>query len=312
MLLPAAAATGVLGKVAIGAAAKSALGTAATTLGVAGLNQALADRSFRKEKEWWKEQFDYSAKYDTPKAQMKRLKEAGLNPALMYGGPGSVQGAPSPQMGNLESANAELGSLALMSGEVQNLKAELGIKRAQEGYIQQQALTEAQKGRLTSAQASVAQELIGTNIDLSRSQLQLRQQEIISAQIDNYIKNETLNEKVQMATAELNAKLALIENLDQKTKNLQAEKLLTEARTKLEGMGLDKSIQSAILLAVAKMFGVGEEATPAKTIDDKIKEAEEQGREFTVKQLKNKKKLIQRQNRMTIMSGKMSDYGPTM
>lgn len=45
------------------------------SLEIADVNQRLA-----------KEYFDYTAAYETPEAEMKRLKEAGLNPALMYGG----------------------------------------------------------------------------------------------------------------------------------------------------------------------------------------------------------------------------------
>ena len=121
------------------AALKQAAGTAASTLGITGMNQLLQDRAFRKEKQWWKEQFDYAAKYDTPAAQMKRMKEAGLNPALMYGGQGAVAGAPTPSGGNMNAAQGELSSLSLMSAEAQNLKADLGIKRAQEGYLTHKA-----------------------------------------------------------------------------------------------------------------------------------------------------------------------------
>ena len=46
-----------------------------------------------------KQMFDYQNAYNTPKAQMQRLKDAGLNPALMYGQgtTGNAQGYPQIQ-----------------------------------------------------------------------------------------------------------------------------------------------------------------------------------------------------------------------
>lgn len=314
--IPAAFAKSALGaaakKAAGRAALKQAAGTAATTLGITGMNQLLQDRAFRKEKQWWKEQFDYAAKYDTPAAQMKRMKEAGLNPALMYGGQGSVAGAPSPSGGSMGAAEGQLSSLSLMSAEAQNLKADLGIKRAQEGYLTQQGLTEMQRGRLTGAQADVAEGLVNTNMDLQKMQLQLRKEQLIGQQIDNYVKDQTKNQQVQMVTMELTAKLSAIENMDQKTKNLQAEKLLTEAKTNLEKMGLDKSIYTAILLAVTKMFGIEGDQSKPKTIDDKIAEAKAEGNDYRAKQLENQKKLKEKNAPKLRAFGKRADYGPKL
>lgn len=305
-------ALGAAAKKAAGRAAlKQAAGTAATTLGITGMNQLLQDRAFRKEKQWWKEQFDYAAKYDTPAAQMKRMKEAGLNPALMYGGQGSVAGAPSPSGGSMQAAQGELSNLSMMSAEVQNLKAELGMKRAQEAYITQQSLTEMQRGRLTGAQADVAEGLTDTNQDLAKYQLQLRKEQLISQQIDNYVKDQTKNQQVQMVTMELSAKLAQIENLDQDLKNKKAQVLLTEAQTKLESMALNKSVQSAILLAITKMFDLeGGEPKKKKTIDDKIAEEKAKGNYTRAKQLENQKKFKEKQAPKTRAFGKRADYLP--
>jgi hypothetical protein len=307
-------ALGAAAKKAAGRAAlKQAAGTAATTLGITGMNQLLQDRAFRKEKQWWKEQFDYAAKYDTPAAQMKRMKEAGLNPALMYGGQGSVAGAPSPSGGSMGAAQGELSSLSLMSAEAQNLKAELGIKRAQEGYLTQQSLTEMQRGRLTGSQADVAEGLVQTNMDLQKYQLQLRKEQLISQQIDNYVKDQTKNQQVQMATMDLTMKLSQIENLDQDLKNKKAQVLLTEAQTKLENLGLNKSVQSAILLAITKMFNLeGEKPAKKKTIDDKIAEEKEKGNFYRAKQLENQKKHKAKRDPQLRRFGKRADYGPKL
>ena len=44
-------------------------------------NERLMDKKFRQDREM----FDYYNAYNTPRNQVQRLKDAGLNPALMYG-----------------------------------------------------------------------------------------------------------------------------------------------------------------------------------------------------------------------------------
>lgn len=87
-----------------------------------------ADRAFKRSKEM----FDYQNRYNTPAKQMERLKEAGLNPALMYGQgtTGNAQGfpqqAPAQQM-NVAGANSLAN--ALLFSQVEKTKAETDTLR---------------------------------------------------------------------------------------------------------------------------------------------------------------------------------------
>lgn len=79
-------------------------------------NLELAKYQFQKNREMWYEMQDYNA----PAMQMKRFKEAGLNPNLIYGqgSPGNVQSHPqfeAPQLdytGRPSVSGAELGAYA--------------------------------------------------------------------------------------------------------------------------------------------------------------------------------------------------------
>lgn len=57
----------------------------------------------KEQREWDKKMWDYQNAYNTPLEQMKRYKEAGLNPALMYG-----QGNPGNANNTVQSKFTEL------------------------------------------------------------------------------------------------------------------------------------------------------------------------------------------------------------
>lgn len=82
-----------------------------------------ADRAFKRSKEM----FDYQNRYNTPARQMQRLKQAGLNPALMYGQgtTGNAQGFPQQAPAQqLNVAGAKSLDSALMLSQIQKTQAE--------------------------------------------------------------------------------------------------------------------------------------------------------------------------------------------
>lgn len=87
-------------------------------------NRRAQDRAFNQNREFWNERFNKEASYNHPAQQMARMKEAGLNPALMYktgsGASGSISG-PSSQ-GKI-AERYDLGQLAAQSAQVANIIA---------------------------------------------------------------------------------------------------------------------------------------------------------------------------------------------
>lgn len=82
-----------------------------------------SDRAFKRSKEM----FDYQNRYNTPAKQMQRLKQAGLNPALMYGQgtTGNAQGFPQQAPAQqLNVAGAKSLDSALMLSQIQKTQAE--------------------------------------------------------------------------------------------------------------------------------------------------------------------------------------------
>ena len=213
-------------------------GNVASTLGIAGLNTYLQDRAFKKNKEWWKQQFDYSANYDTPKAQIERMKEAGLNPALMYGGQGSIQGAPSPSSGSMEAGNQDLQSLSLMSAQAMDIKKDMAVKMSQIANINADTLDKMNKTRLTGANADVAEQLKMTNINLIKRSLQLKDEELLQAQIQTRIANKTQQYEVMAIINKAKQEFAQLGVMNAQKKVLISQKLLNEAKANMEQAGI--------------------------------------------------------------------------
>lgn len=137
--------------------------------------------------------------YNSPKAQMNRYKEAGLNPALIYGGGSSGAsgnvGAKAPQAqapGLAISGIAQYMLQAVQTGaQIANISSQRGLRATQEnvnetsiGKIEEQRdLAEAQKG-LVRQQLNYLHNVNPDLADLVRARAQLMGNEaMISTQI---------------------------------------------------------------------------------------------------------------------------------
>lgn len=81
--------------------------------------------------------------YNSPVQQMARLKEAGLNPMLVYGG-GNVSGNSSTSIGSMTTHANEVNTMAGLEGvqALENLKqTEAQTKNTQQGTLQSEANT---------------------------------------------------------------------------------------------------------------------------------------------------------------------------
>ncbi len=122
----------------------SAIIGAGTSLATAvgGLSK-LASKRWRRDQDWlmgkqydhWQRMFDYEANYNSPLAQKNRMRDAGLNPNLMYGNgassTGNVAMSPSssgtaPNVGSLapDRAIGSIGDTAMQIANLQLIKAQ--------------------------------------------------------------------------------------------------------------------------------------------------------------------------------------------
>lgn len=141
-------------------------------------NKELADYQYSKDLEMWETQ----NAYNKPGEQMKRLKEAGLNPNLVYG-TGTVTGntsgqlpkynAPTTQFKNVPMADP--GQMLGMYNNLQQSQAQLGLTKALTQLNERKATTETFGQMLKGMQAKKMGLDIGFLPELQKHNLQIKQ-----------------------------------------------------------------------------------------------------------------------------------------
>jgi hypothetical protein len=110
-----------------------------------GMQDASNRRAFKRNEKLYWESWNATNEYNHPVQQMARLKEAGLNPALMYGksgGTGNAVAGPTPQ-----SDAAQIPDLAggLAYSELQLQKSQIETNKANAENLSSQSQLNAQK-----------------------------------------------------------------------------------------------------------------------------------------------------------------------
>lgn len=262
------------------------LGTQAIGLGMGLATQGINDRRQIEQQEKLNAQ---QARYDDAAAQknyirqmdlwnktgyvgqMKQLKEAGLNPALIYakgGAGGTTQAAavnrqaPSAPSGGMEitQATAQAMQMAMLQAQIENTKADTEKKKVEtvktggvdtekvqtevrsltqgiENQKAAQALQETQN-EINKIELKIKGESTQDALSLIRMEVQHKANEIQQMVRDNWISEETKQEKIDMIKTELIG-MALDNKLTKKRTDLTGEQITnTKAQTKatIEGI----------------------------------------------------------------------------
>ena len=109
-----------------------------------GMSMELANFQQMLNRQMYDYQFQKQTEYNDPKAQVERMKNANLNPALMYQGTGSTGNSDaSAEGGNVQSPGI-LQPLAIQAGlQAQQIEAQTELTRAQANAVNLQNMKEA-------------------------------------------------------------------------------------------------------------------------------------------------------------------------
>ena len=156
------------------------------------------DHQFALDKKMW----DYQNAYNTPKSQMQRLSDAGLNPALMYG-----QGTTGNSNSLPQSKFTQLEPFTQPSDIAQSTAAgtQLSLVNAQKKNIESQTTLNSITGAIKSGELELAKEMskyqmanltADTESKLEQKKL-LVQQRLTEIQNETNMQRKNANEKLR-------------------------------------------------------------------------------------------------------------------
>lgn len=150
-----------------------------------GMQNQANKRAFKRSAEFTREMFDATNEYNHPVQQMARLKEAGLNPALMYGKSGGTGQATQPAGQKQEATQIPDLNAGLSYAQLQLMKSQQENADSQTNLNTLQGATEAEKTALvkqqtakTGAEAVSAGETAKLASELTNAQLSAQLVEI--------------------------------------------------------------------------------------------------------------------------------------
>ena len=269
--IPAGAAAAKLGTAMIGAGV-----SAGTTIYQNIANRRAQERAFQQNKQWWHERFDKEARYNHPVQQMARLKEAGLNPALMYksgaGGAGSVSG---PQSQGKIAEKYDMANLALMSAQTAKMVNDAKKSEAEAHLIKQNTELSKASTELTGlkgkGQETTNQRLL---VDLAIANVDLEYKSKEKEQQYQKILQEAIKAKAEAAKAGSEADIAEVEKFIIENVHKKAAELGIDTRTGIQGMIVQSIIKGGrimqMMLETLDQLPTGGWPTPAGPILDMI------------------------------------------
>ena len=212
-----------------------------------------------------KHMFDYSNAYNTPLAQMKRLKAAGLNPALMYGqGTTGNTNTSMPTADTIPTtfSGAEIAQSAAAGVQMSVMNSQIQLNKAN-------AIAKGIDSAVNAGQYGIAKKMSQFQMDNLASDTKVKLEkastEIITranAIIDNEIKDKT---KAKVVEGIVQQTVNLV--LDGKIKTQQ--ELQAQWKTDLNNSGLDTT-DNYIFRVLKKVF-------ESETLKEMFNEAFEHG-----------------------------------
>jgi hypothetical protein len=158
-----------------------------------GAQKRAATTSYKRQKEFWNMQ----NAYNTFKAQMQRLKDAGLNPALMYG-----QGNVGNAMGLSSVGKADVSGPSFAQSVASG--SQMSLLNSQKKLLESQATLNAIKGANDTEQVGIAKYLAKYQADKMTQDIKVGeqqvknmvQQKLTEIQKESLTKQQYENEKI--------------------------------------------------------------------------------------------------------------------
>lgn len=222
------------------------IGAGISTIGNVGANMIQntgSKRSQRRANKYNVAQWRRQNAYNDPSSQMQRLRNAGLNPNLIYGtSPTSATGNASPiTPGKAEPYQFDNPLKDVMAyANVKNTEATTdNLKEQNKVLVQEALLKAAQTGQIgiqtskTKFDLELAEELRNTSLEAAKENLRSLKANAYGTELDNYVKSQT--QKDQIEDIQARARLAKANETGQ---NLQNS--LLDLEKELRRLGIER------------------------------------------------------------------------
>lgn len=157
------------------------------------------ERAQKANIEFWKMQ----NAYNTPTAQMARLKEAGLNPRFIYGtsgnqsvgNAGEIAPAKAPDV-DFPNPFRDFANVQFRTAQTNNLAAQNDVDIQRAALLGVQSAAEGMKLNKDTLEYKKAQELYNTSVDAQKEILRQLEIKSIGLELDNTFKDESLKNRL--------------------------------------------------------------------------------------------------------------------
>lgn len=203
------------------------------------------NRRFKEQNSEWERQWNMQNEYNTPAEQMQRMREAGLNPALMQGNFDSEAAAPgavgNPSVNEAASAMAQPTSVfeaQMNEARIQQMQMQnrLTAREVEEKTINNKTLAELNAGRVELQNVTITQTKALTENTKANTKLtytQRRKEKALIKQVNeqtgNIIKQrDVMDQEINESKRRITESYYRQENLEAQTGKINADKYYQE------------------------------------------------------------------------------------
>ena len=197
-------------------------------------------RESQRQREWSESMWNRQNAYNTPAMQIKRLKEAGLNPALMYGQGtvGNAEKALPYQQAQLESVGANFAQSAAAGAQTALAKSQEKLNNANAAY---QGIA----GSVKAGEFGIAKELAQYTMDNLTADTLKKGIEATNIAVDTTLKESQINlnteqkEQVKAQTQKIIEDTNLTKTIIEKDYGKYGKNTFENVETMLKGVGVN-------------------------------------------------------------------------
>lgn len=219
-----------------------------------------ANKRQEQANQWNMEFWQMQNKYNHPSAQMKRLRESGLNPHLIYGSsPTSATGnagaiAPS-KAAPYEIAGIDPLAQLLMSNDIKVKQATTNNLEAQNNVLLEEAGLKAMMKYGAAFDAKLKQDTLDSNIELQKQRVQDLKQSIIRKKIDNQVLDETKAQRIEDASIQLSIAKEVLSTKEFEKELRKYEVFLAEELGTMKGYNILATIANFLGIQISNLSG---------------------------------------------------------